>query len=54
MIHVFLPTKGAIVYLNGQKMHGTGKDRRFTTAVLPPNQEFQYWVTATFNQNGER
>ena len=53
VIHVFLPTKDAIVYLNGQQMRGKGKDRRFTTAVLPPNQEFQYWVTATFDQNGE-
>jgi uncharacterized protein (TIGR03000 family) len=53
VIHVFLPTKNAVVYLNGQKMRGTGKDRKFTTPVLPANQEYQYWVTATFEQNGE-
>ena len=41
------------MYLNGQKMRGTGKDRKFTTPVLPSNQEYQYWVTATFVQNGE-
>ena len=48
VIHVFLPTKDAVVYLNGQKMRGTGKDRKFTTPVLQANQEYQYWVTATF------
>jgi uncharacterized protein (TIGR03000 family) len=53
VIHVFLPTKDAIVYLNGQKMRGTGKDRKYTTPILQANREFQYWVTATFNQNGE-
>ena len=40
VIHVFLPTKDAVVYLNGQKMRGKGKDRRFTTPVLPANQQF--------------
>jgi uncharacterized protein (TIGR03000 family) len=53
VIHVFLPTKDAVVCLNGQKMRGTGKDRKFTTPTLPANQSFQYWVTATFDQNGE-
>jgi uncharacterized protein (TIGR03000 family) len=53
VIDVFLPTKNAVVCLNGQKMRGTGKVRKFTTPVLPANQEYQYWVTATFNQNGE-
>jgi uncharacterized protein (TIGR03000 family) len=41
------------VYLNGQKMRGEGKDRKFTTPVLQSNKEYQYWVTATFKQNGE-
>jgi uncharacterized protein (TIGR03000 family) len=53
VIHVFLPTKDAIVCLNGQQMRGKGKDRKFTTPILPANQSFQYWVTATFDQNGE-
>jgi uncharacterized protein (TIGR03000 family) len=53
VIHVFLPTKDAVVYLNGQKMRGTGKDRKYTTPILQANREFQYWVTATFNQGGE-
>jgi uncharacterized protein (TIGR03000 family) len=53
VIHVFLPSKNAVVYLNGQKMRGTGKDRKFTTPMLPANQSFQYWVTATFDENGE-
>jgi uncharacterized protein (TIGR03000 family) len=52
-IHVFLPTKDATVFLNGQKMRGQGKDRKYTTPILPPNQEYRYWVTATFDQNGE-
>ena len=34
-------------------MRGKGKDRKFTTPVLPSNTEYQYWVTATFDQNGE-
>ena len=53
VIHVFLPTKDAVVCLNGQKMRGAGKDRKFTTPVLASNQEYQYWVTATFPENGE-
>ncbi len=53
VIHVFLPTKDAVVSLNGQQMRGKGKDRKFTTPVLQANQEYQYWVTATFTQNGE-
>jgi uncharacterized protein (TIGR03000 family) len=53
VIHVFLPTSHAAVYLNGQKMRGEGKDRKFTTPVLQSNKEYQYWVTATFKQNGE-
>ncbi len=53
IIHVFLPTANAIVLLNGQKIRGTGKDRKLTTPVLPGNREFQYWVTATFNRGGQ-
>ena len=34
-------------------MRGAGKDRKYTTPVLASNQEYQYWVTATFPQNGE-
>ena len=53
VIHVFLPTSDAVVCLNGQQIRGKGKDRKLTTPVLPSNREFQYWVTATFPQNGE-
>lgn len=53
VIHVFLPTSDATVYLNGQKMRGNGKDRKLTTPTLAPNNEYQYFVTATFKQNGE-
>ncbi len=54
VIHVFLPTSDAVLYINGQKLRAQkGKDRKFTTPVLPSNREFQYWVTATFPQNGE-
>ncbi|MGO8751326.1 MAG: TIGR03000 domain-containing protein [Thermoguttaceae bacterium] len=53
VVHVFLPTADAIVLLNGQKIRGTGKDRKLTTPPLPGNREFQYWVTATFNRGGQ-
>jgi uncharacterized protein (TIGR03000 family) len=54
VIHVFLPTSDAVVYINGQQLLAKkGKDRKFTTPALPSNREFQYWVTATFAQNGE-
>lgn len=54
VIHVFLPTSDAVVYINGQQLRAKkGKDRKFTTPVLPTNREFQYWVTASFNRNGE-
>jgi uncharacterized protein (TIGR03000 family) len=54
VIHVFLPTGDAVVYVNGQQLRSNkGKDRRFTTPALPSNREFQYWVTATFKQDGE-
>ena len=39
--------------LNGQKIRGTGKDRKLTTPPLPGNREYQYWVTATFNRGGQ-
>lgn len=52
-IEVFLPVANADVYLNGQKMKGTGKDRTFTTGLLQPNQVYQYYVTAKYSQNGE-
>ena len=39
VIHVFLPTADAVVYLNGHKMRGTGKDRRIATGPLPPGRE---------------
>jgi uncharacterized protein (TIGR03000 family) len=54
VIHIFLPTSDALVYINGQQLRAKkGKDRKFTTPVLPSNREFQYWVTATFSQDGE-
>ena len=53
VIHVFLPTADATVYLNGQKMRGKGKDRRLVTDVLAMSREYQFWVTATFKENGE-
>lgn len=51
-IDVFLPATGATVYLNGQEMLGSGKVRVFTTPVLPMNREYQYFVTATYAENG--
>ncbi len=53
VIHVFLPTADAAVYLNGQKMRGTGTERKLTSPVLPSNGEFQYWVSATFDRGGQ-
>lgn len=54
VIHIFLPTNDAVVYINGQQLRGKKeKDRKFTTPVLASNREFQYWVTATFSQGGE-
>jgi uncharacterized protein (TIGR03000 family) len=54
VIHIFLPSSDAAVYINGQELRvKKGKDRKFTTPVLPSNREFQYWVTATFQQGGE-
>jgi uncharacterized protein (TIGR03000 family) len=53
VVHVFLPVAKADVYLNGQKMKGTGSDRKFTTPPLQPNREFQYWITARFERDGQ-
>ncbi len=53
VIDVFLPTANAEVFLNGQKMRGTGPTRRFTTPVLPLSKEYRYWVTASYPANGE-
>ena len=53
IIEVFLPDGNADVYLNGQKMLGTGKTRKFTTPLLPLSTEYQYYVTASYKANGE-
>lgn len=53
VIHVFLPVADAVVYLNGQKMRGSGKDRQFTTPILPAGQTYQYYVTAKYKQDGQ-
>jgi len=52
-IEVFLPVANAEVYLNGHEMRGTGKTRKFTTPLLPLDEEFQYYVTATYKRKGE-
>ena len=41
------------MYLNCQKKKGTGSDREFTTLPLQTNREFQYWVTARFERDGQ-
>jgi uncharacterized protein (TIGR03000 family) len=52
VIDVFLPVANAVVYLNGQKMRGTGKTRRLTTALLPLGRAYQYYVTVTYKRGG--
>jgi uncharacterized protein (TIGR03000 family) len=54
VVHVFLPVEKADVYLNGQKMKGSGSDRKYTTPPLQPNREFQYWVTIRFERDGQK
>lgn len=54
VIDVFLPVPGAEVYLNGQHMRGTGTVRRFTTPPLPPNKEYQYYVTVAYDKGGKQ
>jgi uncharacterized protein (TIGR03000 family) len=54
VIHVFLSADKADVYLNGQKMKGSGSDRKYTTPPLQSNQEFQYWVTVRFERDGQK
>ena len=52
---VFLPNGRSRATLKGEKdARGKGKDRKITTAVLQSDKEYQYWVTATFQQNGEK
>ena len=54
VIYVFLPVDKADLYLNGQKMHvGAGKTRGLVTPLLPPNREYQYYVTMEYTRNGE-
>jgi uncharacterized protein (TIGR03000 family) len=53
VIDVFLPVADAKVYLNGQEMRGTGKNRTLTTPLLPLNQEYQYYVTVRYKKDGE-
>ena len=53
VIEVFLPTAKADVFLNGQKTRTSGKTRRLLTPLLPRNQEYLYYVTATYAENGE-
>jgi uncharacterized protein (TIGR03000 family) len=54
VIHVFLPAVEADVYLNGQQMKGSGSNRKYTTPPLQPNREFQYWVVARFERDGQK
>ena len=54
VIQVFLPSAEADVYLNGQKTRGIGTTRRLLTGLMPPGGEFQYWVTASYLENGEK
>jgi len=61
-IEVILPVYAAKVYLNGERMRGTGIVRIYTTAVLPfnrsylhppfDNREYQYQVTAKYADGG--
>lgn len=54
VIHVFLPAKNSLLYLNGVLLRGdTGKDRKINTPILPANQDYQYIVTASFQRDGE-
>ena len=53
VIDVFLPVADAEVYLNGQKMRGTGKKRKLTTPLLPLDKVFQYYVTVRYQKDGE-
>ena len=53
IIHVFVPNADAEVFLNGQKMRGSGKDRRFVTPPLEPNRTYQYFVTARLKRGDE-
>jgi uncharacterized protein (TIGR03000 family) len=51
-IHVFLPVADAEVYLQGQKMKGTGKSRFLTTGFLDVGDDYEFFVTARVRQGG--
>jgi uncharacterized protein (TIGR03000 family) len=54
VIVVYLPVTDADVYLNGQNTRGTGRTRHLLTGLMPPNGVYQYYVTASYQDNGER
>jgi uncharacterized protein (TIGR03000 family) len=52
VIYVFLPVPKAEVYINGQKMLGTGSSRKYQTGVLPLSHEYRYAVTVRYQKGG--
>jgi uncharacterized protein (TIGR03000 family) len=54
VVHVFVPMEDAVVYLNGQEVPGSGTHRRIELPILTLKSDFQYFVTMTYERDGEK
>jgi uncharacterized protein (TIGR03000 family) len=52
-VDVVLPDPDADVFFNGEKMPGTGTDRRYLTPPLEPGPGYHYVVRASWRQDGK-
>jgi uncharacterized protein (TIGR03000 family) len=50
-IHVRVPAD-AVLWLNGERMSGTGTERRFVSPPLVPGKSYTYEVRARWSENG--
>jgi uncharacterized protein (TIGR03000 family) len=53
-IYIFVPLADANVYLNGQLVPGSGTQRTIITPPLGYEHTYQYWVTITFDRDGQK
>jgi uncharacterized protein (TIGR03000 family) len=52
-LEVFVPSPDAEVWLQGQKVTGSGTTRRFYSPPLEPGKDYTYTINAAWHENGE-